>query len=135
MKKCCRCQQEKPLDSFTRSKRTKTGFTTCCKECDASRVRDYYTINPHKQRDANLKKHYGITSKEYDTMLAKQGFRCAICGTDKAGGKHDVFHVDHCHATGEVRGLLCNGCNRGLGFFDDRPDVLKRAARYLESFG
>ena len=64
-------------------------------------------------------------------MLGAQNGRCAICGRPEteAGG----LAVDHCHATGKVRGLLCTLCNTALGKFRDRTDILRAAIRYLET--
>ncbi|WP_460764230.1 endonuclease VII domain-containing protein [Lysobacter fragariae] len=81
-------------------------------------------------------KKFGLTAEAYERMLAAQGHRCAICGTDKPGGR-GRFAVDHDHAAEAdgrmvVRGLLCLSCNRGLGYFADRADVLRLAAQYLD---
>ena len=65
-------------------------------------------------------------------MLAQQEYKCAICNTDKPTGKWKVFAVDHCHETGEVRGLLCNECNRGMGLLRDNAELLRKAADYLD---
>ncbi|MFJ4093458.1 endonuclease VII domain-containing protein [Kitasatospora sp. NPDC089913] len=75
---------------------------------------------------------YGLTSEEYSLLLAAQGGRCAICQETRRGN----LAVDHCHTTEAIRGLLCNRCNgqllaRGAR---DRPEVLRRAADYLEDF-
>lgn len=64
----------------------------------------------------------------YDAVLASQDGGCAICG---AKPKTRRLNIDHCHATGQVRGLLCPRCNRGLGWFGDRIDRLHAAAVYL----
>lgn len=84
-------------------------------------------------RHWQLRKQYGITVEQYDAMLAAQGGGCAICGDPPDGvGRAGVrLHVDHCHATNRVRGLLCNSCNNGLGRFRDRPELLRAAAAYL----
>ncbi len=81
-----------------------------------------------------LKYKYGITVERYFEMLAEQGSKCAICRATEPGGrfKNNRFHVDHCHATGVVRGLLCNACNHLLGCAKDRPEVLRAAASYLD---
>ena len=75
--------------------------------------------------------NYGITPEWYHATLEAQGNVCWICGTDEWGGKHSSPHVDHCHDTGDVRGLLCNSCNTSLGGFKDDPAVLERAIDYL----
>jgi hypothetical protein len=73
---------------------------------------------------------YGLTPEAYAALLETQDARCAICRTDTPGGKGG-WHVDHNHATGLVRGLLCTNCNQGLGQFADDPDRLRAAADYL----
>jgi hypothetical protein len=80
--------------------------------------------------ERHLKRTYGITQAVKDRRQRQQFGCCAICGKPPEPGKK--LHVDHDHATGEVRGLLCDLCNRGLGFFKDNPQALRNAARYLE---
>ncbi len=82
-----------------------------------------------------LATRYGLTPECYDKMLKKQRGVCAICG--KAPDPNGVkaasrLHVDHDHATGAVRSLLCNRCNQGVGYFLDDPDLLRKAARYIQ---
>lgn len=86
---------------------------------------DYY-------RNSNLQRNYGITLEDYDDMLLDQKGVCAICGTDDPKGK-GRFHVDHCHTTGKVRGLLCHHCNVGLGHFEDNIERLLDAIEYLRA--
>jgi hypothetical protein len=74
---------------------------------------------------------YGLGAADVDTMLAEQDGRCAIC----AAVLDETPHIDHCHKTGRVRGLLCRNCNVGLGNFADDPERLRRAAEYLEEDG
>jgi hypothetical protein len=82
-------------------------------------------------RNAHLKRQYEITVDEYNEMLANQHGVCAICNTTCPS--FDNLAVDHNHATGKVRGLLCKPCNTGLGAFKDRPDLLNLAIIYLEA--
>lgn len=93
----------------------------------------WQAANPRKRLDQRMRK-YGINADEYDRMLAEQDGGCAICkrtdSGDKRGGR---FHVDHCHNSTAVRGLLCSGCNMGIGKFADDPDRLERAAVYLRA--
>lgn len=85
-------------------------------------------------RNGNLKAKYGITAAQYDQMLEAQGHGCAICGRRECRtGK--ALAVDHSHVTGKVRGLLCGSCNKGIGLLQDSPELLTRAARYLEAQG
>lgn len=73
---------------------------------------------------------YGLAVADYNAMLERQDGRCAICGRTENGKRHN-FDVDHDHETGEVRGLLCNRCNRLLSNARDDLRILERAAGYL----
>lgn len=91
------------------------------------RGKEYTKRNFDKIRHAERKKKYGLTSEQFQNMFAEQCGRCAICLTPLARP-----HVDHNHATGRVRGLLCAKCNCGIGQLQDSPDLLLAAALYLE---
>jgi len=88
-----------------------------------------------KGRKCHLKRRYNITPQEYETKLASQDYKCAVCGKDasdnKRGGKLDPLHVDHCHKSGNLRDLLCYSCNSGLGQFKDSIETLQKAIDYL----
>jgi hypothetical protein len=88
-----------------------------------------------KGRKHHLKRRYNITPQEYETKLASQDYKCAICGKDasdnKRGGKLDPLHIDHCHKTKQIRGLLCHQCNSGLGQFKDNISHIQKAIDYL----
>lgn len=75
---------------------------------------------------------YGLAPGEYDQMLTDQGGLCAICGSPPGSRP---LSVDHCHTTGAVRGLLCHGCNTGIGFLKDNVDLLRKAVKYLSKKG
>jgi hypothetical protein len=77
-----------------------------------------------------LLRKYGITNTQFAELLASQQGRCKICRIEENGR---TWHVDHCHESGVVRGILCDKCNRGLGHFNDSAEVLRRAADYLEA--
>lgn len=74
-----------------------------------------------------------MRSADYELMLRDQNGCCAICKTKPPKGKR--LDIDHDHSTGEVRGLLCGLCNRGLGLFKDNPNTLRSAADYVASGG
>lgn len=109
---------------------------------DAGRRTNAYCITCHKQRSkeryhsksivehrAAKAKMYGLTPEQYLDMLEEQQGKCAICNevpTTKRG-----LAVDHDHATGKVRGLLCTGCNTALGSFKDNEELLTSAIEYL----
>ena len=90
-----------------------------CKECKALQLREYH-----------LQRKYGIGIPDYERILAEQGGCCALCGKTKSMGA-GVFHVDHCHDTGRIRGLLCYPCNYSLGVFGDNIAGLERVIDYI----
>lgn len=82
----------------------------------------------------DLMSRYGISADGYQQMLEQQGGQCAICKTDGLAGSRRLY-VDHCHQTGVVRGLLCQKCNSGLGFFRDDSRLVAQALAYLQGSG
>lgn len=82
------------------------------------------------ERKTKLRSKYGLSVEEWEVMYADQNGLCAICRLPLVETK---IHVDHNHTTGEVRGLLCRLCNPGIGYFQDDPELLMRAAEYLQS--
>lgn len=82
-----------------------------------------------QERALKYRTRYGITIEDYETLSQQQDGRCALCGGLPRGTKR--LHVDHCHETGRVRGLLCIGCNRALGALGDSPEGLARALTYV----
>jgi hypothetical protein len=98
-----------------------------CKKTVAKKPEHYSS----RHRKYCLMQNYNITEEQYTDMLKAQNGCCAICGTDKPTGKWKVFAVDHDHETGQVRELLCNECNRGIGLLKDSPELLIKAADYL----
>ena len=95
--------------------------------------------NPEKYaaslRKHDLKRHYGITPTDWDTLFLSQGSCCAVCKSSDPGRKSGHWSTDHCHKEGKVRGILCNGCNIALGHIKDDPDRLRLLAEYLEKGG
>lgn len=90
--------------------------------------------NPKYHKAMHIKKRYGITIDQYDYMLAEQNGCCAICGKEEANeirGKIPSLAIDHDHATGAIRALLCSNCNRGLGLFNDSVELLAKACEYV----
>lgn len=86
-----------------------------------------------RNRKHNLRKAlltYGLTMEQYETMLASQNGLCAICG-GTSNGRSEHLHIDHDHATGKVRALLCHTCNTGVGLFNDDPELLQKVIAYL----
>ena len=87
------------------------------------------------QKRADRKKQlrkYGLTGKDYAKMAREQENRCAICHRLSVSDVRRYLSVDHDHATGKVRGLLCHNCNAMLGFAGDNPQILTNAIEYLK---
>lgn len=94
-------------------------------------MEEYRTKNREKGFFSRLKRLYGLTREEYFNLLNTQNNKCAICFTEKISGKSRLA-IDHDHTTGKVRGLLCNQCNRGLGYLRDDITRFRSAIDYLE---
>ena len=136
MKKCTKCGIEKPLSDFYKNKTNKDGLQKRCKPCDISLNRQRYQKNPElaakKRFIQKLKTDYGISFPEYEAIKKAQKNSCAICKTELKTGMQS--HVDHCHLSGNVRGILCRWCNIGLGHFKDSLQNLKSAQKYLKKY-
>lgn len=99
----------------------------------------YRRLNPKIFKGIELKKKFGMSIEDYDKMLEKQGGVCAICGNkettyDPRHKKTKELAVDHNHSTGQIRALLCRGCNQGIGNFNEDVQRLEKAVKYLRSF-
>jgi hypothetical protein len=122
---CGGCGEAKSLSEFVKTPTSKTGIGSYCLPCHAERCRT--TADKRGgYRTYHLSRRYGITGEEADHLLRLQNGLCAICQLAPAS------HVDHDHATGAVRQLLCFNCNGGLGQFKDDPEALRAAADYIE---
>jgi hypothetical protein len=122
---CPDCSTVKPFDQFVRNATQPSGRAPYCKPCHNLRGKAAKE-KVGGSRTYHLKRRYGITAQDADEMSLAQEGVCAICRAAPA------VHVDHDHATGAVRALLCFNCNGGLGQFKDDPDVLRAAAEYVE---
>lgn len=155
MKRCTKCSKVKPLSGFSKDRSTKDGLSFRCRMCQKTyndthkeeikvRGKAYYITNKkklamqhkiwkknHKKELENiaLKDKYGITLEDKREMWKKQNGRCAIC--KKKLIESNDCHVDHCHITGMVRGLLCRKCNAVLGYANDDSIILQDAINYL----
>lgn len=103
-----------------------------CRECFNKYHRDYYHKHLAKEKERKYKSNYNLTFLDVEMLLTYQNNTCAICKKPLSLDKKET-HVDHCHKTKEVRGILCVNCNRGLGYFKDEPDILKMAIKYLST--
>jgi len=116
--KCCiDCKQFKSLDEYYDNK---AGKSSVCKDCSHKRASKY-----HKNTYRYAK--YGITKEQFDELFKNQEGKCPICKTELK----EEIHIDHDHLTGQVRGVLCGKCNKGLGQFNDNIESLTNAIKYL----
>jgi hypothetical protein len=119
-KRCCKCKQIKTIDSFTIESRQKDEHARFCKEC------------VKLDNDRTKVRIYGITVLEYQGMIALQNNKCAICGVEFNTDNSTRAHIDHCHKTGIIRGILCHACNKVLGFARDNVNILEKSIEYLK---
>lgn len=133
-KRCTKCGETKPLSEFSKKTASPDGLRWWCKTCTAIYQRQYLARNREKraayQREYYILYTYGLTMADYNAMLKTQGGVCAICGEAQQEDRH--LAIDHDHETNEIRGLLCDACNVGLGSFRDDPAFLRSAADYLD---
>lgn len=149
MKLCKRCDETKPETEFYPHKRTRDRLQYWCKTCQKAAIisgyrndpqrhaaynRDWGRKNPQRKADIALKTRLGLPHGTYARMLAEQEGICAICGTAEPTANDpriSRFAVDHDAETGNVRGLLCNSCNNGIGRFQHDTHRLRQAIEYL----
>lgn len=154
MKKCTNCNITKEISKFYKHKGKKDGLRSHCSECLQKQfkikstdvnfkvkrklLQREYRKNPdfkkrekEWQRKTNFKRSYGITVDGYNFLFNKQNGNCAICGLNQINFKRKLA-VDHCHTTKKIRGLLCDHCNPGLGYFKDSEILLNKAIKYLK---
>lgn len=157
MKKCTVCKLNKSTKEFCFDKRMKLKLSSKCKTCNYDKLklwraknrakvtennRLYKKRHPEKTREQKLKdskkyyrktgwknrilKRYGLDHTAFESMKLEQKNRCAICNKEEV-----ELHIDHCHKTGKIRGLLCQKCNTGIGLLGDDLLILNKAVKYL----
>lgn len=156
MKTCGRCNQTKAPGDFYKDKSRPDRLLSPCKSCKAATAKKvgadglnkqqrcqkkvgadglnpsqrYHKKNSDKVRDNKRRKKYGLTPEIFNRILFEQGNTCAICRLPDR-----KWNVDHDHTTGKVRAILCNCCNRALGYFKDSTKIVTAAAEYLARHG
>ncbi len=123
MKKCTKCNEDKDLDQFSLHPGAKDGRNTQCKTCRNTYHKQNYDND--KRANRGLKHKYNIDLQEYEVLKKKQKDKCAICWSEAK------LFVDHCHETGQIRGLLCHKCNTGIGLLEESIGNLENAIAYL----
>lgn len=156
-KTCSKCGETKPLSDYYLSRGTPR---STCKACHKAAKDAWEAANPGRHSDTSKKwraanreryrqsqedwrarnpgYNHGLSPESFDAMLREQGGVCRICGEPETAGRQLAIDHDAAHCPGRfgcpecVRGLLCNQCNRGLGFFGHDPELLRKAADYIE---
>ena len=133
-----RWYQEHKAEQDARSK----AWVEAHPEARRETVKRYYNSHSIAHRLANarvkarVRNHeFAVTADEVRAAQASQGDLCAICGRPETRKQHGVVQalsIDHCHTTGRFRGLLCEACNKVLGFMEDNPDRFSQAIHYLQ---
>lgn len=137
---CKHCKIEKNIELFHHAKIKRKNDSVIkvrprCKSCEHELRMKNRRANPIATaaacRKSKLKRLFGITPEKYDEINEIQNNVCAICSRESPDGRR--LHIDHCHKTNVIRGLLCHDCNRGIGMFRDDPKLLQKAAEYVEN--
>lgn len=130
LKTCKVCGIEKNIFDFYTGRRD-------CKDCKNAAARKKWKENTEasnrykkRARERAKERRYNITQEQFDQMLVNQDNKCKICNNTFTSTKDT--HIDHCHNTDKVRGLLCNVCNMALGQFNDNTDIMDNAIKYLQ---
>ena len=142
-KLCKKCNTVKSVTEFHKSKRHMNGIKNECAKCTNEYLRKHYIKNKsrynQRSQEAHYLRKYNLKYSEYLDLCEKVNYQCEICfksGEPAKSGRgkksiNNVLVVDHDHNTGQVRGILCQDCNRGLGLFKDNAKVLIKASEYV----
>ena len=132
LKTCKVCEIEKDISDFYTGRKD-------CKDCKNAAARKKYVEDPEttqrnliRMRERAKERRYGITQEDFNKMLVDQNNLCKICNTEFKSTKDT--HIDHCHDSSKVRGLLCSSCNLALGQFNDNTDNMDNAIKYLKKY-
>lgn len=136
---CTMCGLSKSITKFANSLRHLNKTTGNCSTCWTKKTKEYYLANPDLYENKKLcsrLKQYGMTVYEYNLLKLKQNNKCASCGNPEKSvqcGKIQRLSVDHCHVTGNIRGLLCSNCNTALGLLQESEENILNLLNYLRS--
>lgn len=151
-KHCKKCNKEKEYTQFYKNNSNRDRLSSWCKECSNASQKERYINNKesiskkasiryqknkeeHKRKGKQwrYKKVYGISFEDFEQLKKDQNGKCYICEKQFIEGSvSDAKAVlDHCHTTGKIRKVLCNRCNSAMGWFEDNPVLLEKAADYL----
>lgn len=146
VKTCTSCGQERSVDQFYKQSGS-TRLRGECKACNHERAAQWRGANRERfnelarqrrntrwERLNHVRKKFGLTAEQYEAMEIAQGYACAVTSCRRPFAElNRQPHVDHCHVTGKVRGLLCHQCNQALGNARDDVGILQGLINYLEA--
>lgn len=155
MKRCAFCLEEKSKENFHKKAKALDGLHPYCKVCTATKNKSWYVENKERHAatcaswysknkekanksgtDWHYRNNYGISYEDFILLAGKQQNKCAICSTTLvfSGRGTNRAVMDHCHTTGNIRGVLCSSCNQGIGLLREDIDILKGSILYLENY-
>ena len=131
MRTCTKCGETKPETEYYKTGKGHKRHGSCkvCYKANVAKNKD-----PVRIRDLSLQKAYGITSKDYSEILESQGGVCDSCKRPPPNQRKKFLAVDHDHQTGQVRGLLCDNCNRALGLLGDDAQTISNLLAYKQKW-
>ncbi len=131
LRTCTGCKLEKEEEGNFIARADRPGkYYSICRPCRVAKTIVHHRSHKDQIRDYNFRFKYGISLETYNEMFAKQNGCCAICSTHQSILSKSLA-VDHNHITGKVRALLCDACNRALGFSKENIEILKKMIDYL----
>lgn len=144
---CRKCGVVARIEDFHKNKTYACGHASICKICHRRAGKQYREANPDREKNyrrenrplllrqyraRKLLRKYGMSPAQFDEKLVQQGGKCAACEKVLSGSRRPP--VDHNHLTGEIRGILCNGCNLALGLLRDDADIVLKLAEYRKRY-
>lgn len=149
MRRCARCKKLVPFAQMVKNRSTSSGFGAYCKPCACIIQAEYKASKGWVKRAGRtyeqelrikarnrLANHLGLSHAEVEELQRRAATEaCELCGRYETKSRWKKLFIDHDHQTKKVRGLLCMECNTGLGKFKDSPELLRKAANYLEKRG
>ncbi len=138
--KCSKCKKFKTVSNFHKSKNRPNGLNCYCKDCRyvLNHRPDIMEQRRQAGRKHTLRVRYNLTLEDYNEMFEIQNGTCLICNKpEKRKLKNGIIFplvVDHNHKTGQIRGLLCDRCNKVLGWIDENILLLKALEKYLKTY-
>jgi len=132
-KKCSKCGEVKSLRYFAKKKEAPSGRRSACRDCVAVYAKNLYNTSPGYRMscyESRILRMYGLTWDMHTELMLRAKGHCDSCGEPFTGEKGAV-HIDHCHTTHDVRGLLCSSCNTSAGSLGDCPDKIFSLIKYI----